>query len=322
MPPTPAPPVIWLLSDSRPGHQSQLRGLGERLEARLWARIHTIEAGHYPLSLWQTLIGRMPLPTAPLPSLLLAAGHGSHRLLLALRRRLRVPGVVLMTPSFPLSWVDGAIIPAHDRPRQSERVLTVQGVLNKARPVTRLSPHHRGLVLLGGPSRHYHWDNTSLAGQIRQLCRLYPHWQWTLASSRRTPRPLMAALEDQPALTRVAAEDTDPDWLLQQLRDSRAVWVTPDSVSMISEALTSALPTGLLALAPKGRSRVARGVQAMADQGLLPVWPDHQAVMAGQAPGPALQEADRAALWLAQRFFPQHPVRDTDGRPAENPDAS
>lgn len=303
MAPTQDNPVIWLLSDRRPGHLSQLRGLGERLQHRLGASVHTIEASACPLTLTQILSGAFTLPRAPRPSLILAAGHGTHRLLLALRRRLKVPAVVLMKPSFPLSWVDGAIIPVHDRPPRSERILPVQGVLNSARPVTELTAEKKGLILLGGPSRHFHWDSQALAGQILALCRHYPQWHWTLASSRRTPQALMDQLAGHDALHRVQPGETEPGWLPGQFQQSRAVWVTPDSVSMVSEALTSSLPTGLLALTPKRGSRVARGIRELADSVPVPGWPEHEAVMGAETPRPRLWEADRAALWLERRFL-------------------
>lgn len=298
------PPVVWLLTDDRPGHQSQLRGLGERLQALAGAELHHIPARQHPLSLAQLWRGSFALPAAPPPSLILAAGHGTHRLLLALRRRLGVPAVVLMKPSFPLAWVDGAIIPAHDNPPLKPHVLAVQGVLNSASPASVRTTDKKALILAGGPSRHFRWDSEALAWQIQCLCQHYPDWQWTLVSSRRTPPGLGVKLQSLAALQQVAPEDTGPHWLPAQLQASRVAWVTPDSASMVSEALTSGLATGLLALPPRRRSRVARGVQALVEAGTLHQWPDHTAVMAADAKSGGLWEADRAARWLIRRFFP------------------
>ncbi|TVP52943.1 MAG: hypothetical protein EA349_14870 [Halomonadaceae bacterium] len=301
-------PVVWLLTDNRPGHQNQLRGLGARLQALVGAQVHELPASRHPLSLRQVWRGNFPLPEAPLPSLLLAAGHGTHRLLLALRRRLGVPAVVLMKPSFPLSWVEGAIISAHDSPPERPQVLRIQGTLNAASPSPPQTEGKQALMLMGGPSRHYRWDNAALAHQIQGLCQNYPDWQWTLACSRRTPPELNAKLPTISNLAQVPADAHGPQWLPAQLRSSRVAWVTPDSASMVSEALTSGLATGLFALSPRPHSRVARGIQALVRAEQVHQWPDHGKVMAPGAARPGLWETDRAARWLITRFYPDVPL--------------
>ena len=40
-------PVVWLLTDNKPGHRNQLRGLAERLQARAGAHGVWINASEY-----------------------------------------------------------------------------------------------------------------------------------------------------------------------------------------------------------------------------------------------------------------------------------
>lgn len=297
-------PVVWLLTDHKPGHRNQLRGLGERLQARADARLVWIGADRYPVSLLQALRRRPPAVDAPRPDLIIAAGTGTRNLLLACRG-LGALTVVLMRPSFPLRWVDLAIIPAHDSPQHRPHVLVTRGVLNAVTP--RREPVHerRGLILLGGPSRHFEWENGQVYGQVLTLARDYPDWHWTLTSSRRTPASLVQQLQElsQPNLRYYHHDQTPPEWLPETLAASRLAWVTPDSVSMVYEAITAGLPTGLFRLEPVRGSRVARGLQGLLDDGLAKDWGQRQQLMtADPEQSPSLWEADRAAAWLLERY--------------------
>jgi mitochondrial fission protein ELM1 len=297
-------PVVWLLTDNKPGHRNQLRGLAERLQARAGAHGVWINASDHPVSLIQALLGRAPGIDAPAPDLIIAAGTGTQRLLLACRR-LGALTVVLMRPSFPLAWCDLAIIPAHDEPPQRPDILVTRGVLNAVVPQTVPVHDPRGLMLLGGPSRHYRWDDAHVYQQVRTLTEEYPEWHWTVTTSRRTPAELVDRLRalTRPNLQYLHHQQTPPSWLPETLAASRVAWVTPDSVSMVYEAITTGLPTGLFDLAPIQGSRIARGVQGLLTDGMAAPWCTRRVLMATE-PGqrPTLWEADRAAQWLLEQY--------------------
>ena len=76
-------PVVWLLTDNKPGHKNQLKGLGNRLRVLTGAALYWVSADEYPVPLWRALLGVAPaMDTAlPKPDLMVAAGTGTHRLL-------------------------------------------------------------------------------------------------------------------------------------------------------------------------------------------------------------------------------------------------
>ena len=125
-------PVVWLLTDNKPGHHNQLKGLGNRLRVLAGASVSEIDATEAPPPLWRALLGVAPAMDKALgrPNLIIAAGSGTHRLLLSLRRLRKVKTVVLMKPGFPLNWVDAAIIPEHDKVPPARHVLATEGVIN------------------------------------------------------------------------------------------------------------------------------------------------------------------------------------------------
>jgi mitochondrial fission protein ELM1 len=235
------------------------------------------------------------------PDLIIGAGTGTHRLLLSLRRFRKAKTLVIMKPGFPLRLLDGAIIPAHDGIQSGERVFVTEGVINTITPLARITEKLEALILIGGLSPHYQWDNDVILGQINHLIGHYPQWRWTISGSRRTPEDLLIRLNElaNPRITVVDPKTTHANWLNHRLAASKAVWVSPDSMSMVCEAATSGVPTGLFQLTEQPGSRVAKGVNLLIHEGRVGRWSDHVAVMAGKTRhNNTLWEADCAARWI------------------------
>ena len=58
--------ILWLITDNKPGHRSQLQGLAQALAARTKVDAHWIDAPAGRSALWHWLAGRFP-PGAGLP---------------------------------------------------------------------------------------------------------------------------------------------------------------------------------------------------------------------------------------------------------------
>lgn len=303
-------PVIWLLTDNKPGHRNQLKGLGNRLRVLAGAALHWIDVSAVSVPLWRVLLGRPPVlgPGLPRPDLIIAAGSSTHRLLLALRNLKGARKLVLMKPNFPLRWIDGAIIPQHDKVKPGLGVFLSQGVINAITPLHELAKQQRGLILLGGPSAHFRWSDAAVTAQIEELLHAYPQWSWCISSSRRTPvscQQAVTALETN-RIQVVTPQNTDEHWLSAALANSRAVWITPDSMSMVCEALTSGVPTGVFQLSPKSdKSRVVKGLAQLQSQHLISAWDDQYKVMTASAePSGLFWQADAAARWVIKYYLP------------------
>jgi uncharacterized protein len=307
------PPVIWLLTDNKPGHRNQLKGLGNRLRVLAGASLHWVDASLIKVPFWRVLLATPPPlqdPELPYPDLIVAAGANTHRLLLSLRRFRKARTLVMMKPDFPVRLVNAAMIPAHDRAPASSRVLVTEGAVNAITPLARITEKREALMLVGGTSPHFKWNDEAILNQISDLISRYPGWRWTISSSRRTSHELQSRL-DQLAGLRVAIvhpAQTHENWLSHQLAASRAVWVTPDSMSMVCEATTSGVPTGLFDLPAKAGSRVAEGVNRLKHEGYIEPFHNHHRVMSGDvSKASTLWESNRAALWvLEQGLLPRH----------------
>lgn len=287
--------VVWLFLDGKPGHESQSRGLIQALKRRVAVDLHEFHAGQVPWAYGQWLLGRFKGGRhLPRPDLILGAGHGTHGPMLAARRVYGGKIVLLMRPSLPLYCFDYAIIPEHDNPGSKPNVIASKGVLNAIRPAVGAC-ERSGLLLIGGPSKHHGWDDCALTEQVEQVLKNYPKVTWWLTTSRRTPSrtvEMLLALND-PRLTVVPFEETEPGWVGARLETCGRVWVSEDSISMIFESLTAGARVGLFKVPAKGKkSRVQMAIEQLKNEGRVIV--HGRETDEGRSFAP-LAEADRVA---------------------------
>ena len=238
---------------------------------------------------------------AAAPDLIVGAGHRLHKPMLRTRWHLGGRCVVLMRPSLPTFLFDLALVPEHDRvwlPTNVERTL---GMLSPAQ-VSDADPQ-RGVVLLGGISKHFHWSNEEITTQVHAIVQQSPQLRWQVIDSRRTPDDLQQHLKLPENAKYVHWRATQDSWLTHQLSRSSATWVTPDSASMVYEALSFAGRVGIIALRPKRASnKLAQGIRRLQALGYV------GSSTGGPLPQQnlntvALAEHRRCAELIMQRWF-------------------
>jgi hypothetical protein len=290
---------VWVISDGKPGHVNQSLGLAEALARATPTEIHRLPA----LPAWRAwlmlLLKTSPDKTLPAPDLIVGAGHATHLTLLATRRTRGGRAVVLMKPSLPRSWFDLCILPQHDGIAADAHTLLTAGAINRIRPSSSRNTG-LGLMLIGGTSNHFAWDSDAVQLQIKSILARTPDLHWTLTTSRRTPDDFLPSLPPHPHLTVVPHTATSPDWLPEQLAQSGTVWVTPDSASMVYEALSAGANVGVFDLPVNPKSRVGWAIARLADTQRITRfanWCAHDTLHPNTQP---LAEADRCAHWILE----------------------
>ena len=293
------PLSVTVFDDGRRGHSRQWEGLTAALSERLPLTVTVVPAPR---------LHALPRALAALrrqgPDLAVGAGHATHPVLAACRAFHRPRTIVLMKPSLPIRTFDLVIAPAHDGLPADARMLTSEGPLCPfpVAPATRTPGSV--LVLLGGPSPHFTFEEARLVDRLDALLSARAGCEITLADSRRTPEGLAARLAtERPALTLAAFETLPMTWLPRMLATTEEVWVTPDSMSMIYEALTAGCRVGLLDLAPTPPSRVVRAVADLVAAGRVATLGD-EIVPAARA-GEPFNEARRIARQIVEIYLPR-----------------
>lgn len=298
------PLVIWRFVDGKPGHESQSLGLVSALSALLPVVVHEVPSAG-GLRDWGRLVtGRCPqCAQLPQPDLLIGAGHATHAAMLACRRARGGRVVVLMRPSLPATLFDLSLVPEHDGVPASERVLLTRGVLNSVR-LSAAKDRCVRLILVGGPSAHYGWDEQQLFRQVADILDRGEH-DWVLATSRRTPAATVSALRALAfnRLRVVPCEETAPGWLVAQLGHAAEVWVTEDSVSMLYEALTAGAACGVLPVPVRRAGRVRKGLEALLRDDVVVGFDAWRTGRRLHVPAEPFDEASRCARWIVAKWF-------------------
>jgi len=295
--------TIWRFSDGKAGHDAQSRGLVTALQERLAVSVFDLPVAQGASGFWSWLTADYrPGRDLPAPDLLLGAGHATHWHLLAARRCRGGRIVLLMKPTLPVSWFDLCLVPEHDGVSPAANVVTTRGVLNGLRATGEHNPD-AGLILVGGPSRHFRWKDDDILSQLEQLVREHPTQRWLLSTSPRTPQSLVQKLVDRPEFECMPYSSTNRNWLPDRLAEAGEVWVTEDSVSMIYEALTAGTPVGLLKVMRRHSNRVTAGIDAMVKDGWVGAPGDLQLAAGPEQP---LNEAQRCADWIETHWLTNH----------------
>ncbi len=284
---------IWLITDNKPGHKNQLEGLIQALSKKhsvipSWIEIHSPDFSliAFIKNLFQS---RLQIDFC------IGAGHKTHFYLVLCKLLARTKTIVLMKPSLPLSWFDLVVAPEHDNVAPAPNIIQTTGVINKIQRSSHRDSN-KGLFLIGGPSKHFDWNNPEIIEQIQTIIQSQPTIHWQLTTSRRTPDNFIQQLQQKKLqLQIIPHSQTNSNWLPKTLAESGQVWVSEDSVSMIYEALTSGANTGLLTVPCRQKGRIQHGIEKLLKNQQLtnfnqwrenPHFPDNAVI---------LNEADRIA---------------------------
>ncbi len=272
-----APLHIWRLIDGKPGHEKQSLGLVLALSKLEKVTRDDIKVGHsVPTQILQFFLGRFPDGKKfKKPNLIIGAGHRTHFSILAAKRAYGGKSIVLMKPSLPYFLFDLCLVPEHDKPPKRANIIPTIGALN----TLGLDGLHKKipsshLILIGGPSPHYKWDNKQVIDQVEQIVKMGESntQNWVLATSPRTPKNFPVQLEQKliSGLKIFRFEETNQGWIEKKLSSSENVWITPDSVSMVFEALSASCKVGLFKLdIKKTQSRVVNNIQFLVQEGYI-----------------------------------------------------
>ncbi len=298
--------VVWRLSDGRAGHESQSNGLVQAIRGLVGCKCHDIPVSTLASSFLDFINKRFQTGRLlPAPDLIIGAGHATHIPMLCAKRARGGETVVIMKPSLPLSWFDYCLIPSHDKPTQADNIIITKGALNMiSTPDMDAKINTSGLIMVGGSSKHYNWDNTTLIEEIKAVINT-PGITWQITGSRRTPDITQEALKNlsNDRVRYIPFHKSSPNWLLTQLQHASKVWVTEDSVSMIYEAITSGAAVGVLNVPKRKAGRITSAVIELAKNHMVTTFDSWNSGAELMPVHPPLNESLRCAEILIKRLF-------------------
>jgi mitochondrial fission protein ELM1 len=320
-------PAVWLLCVRRQSHINQCRALIDHLglEAEEVVQVKGTNANdgfvRKKLDVLRAIAvcAAQFLKRRPAHDAVIVSSGRSISLLAWLLRRARGDGVFVIyigDAKSPLRFCDMMIVPRHDMELRAQRsagslahtqFVVIDGILNSETPRLGVGDDRSILVCVGGDNKTYSYAGDKLRSFVSRLAELSTSHKVTVAYSGRTlsqTRQLLKSMLPGPV---GYIEANDRPGFLEARASAGHLIVCPDSVSMISEALTAGLRVYVpeLDMVNSGTSDALFVADCMANGYILPM----PAFPAAKPPrpfpnalaiaGPAAEKA--IAAWMQRR---------------------
>ena len=231
--------IIWLYYDGKKGHEKQSEAFLESLSKKIEIKIYKIKALSVTKNLFYFFFKKFDKKKLlPKPDFLIGTGHKTHLNLLLDKKYYGGETVVIMKPSLPLNFFDLCFIPSHDLSKNYKNTIATFGPINNLSGVADKNKN-KGLILLGGLSKHFEWSNNEVAEHISNIIFENKSIDITIFDSRRTPHNFFNILKRKlkKPIEIIRYKDKDSDLITKKMEHAKYIWVTEDSLSMIYESI-------------------------------------------------------------------------------------
>ena len=257
--------VIWRFTDGKAGHDKQSLALVDSLMNQTKCRLFDFNVQGQRNPILNIIFKNYKLPEGiTKPDIAIGAGHKTHLHLLAIKRCFNAKIVVIMKPSIPLIFFDLCIIPKHDGIKNGPNIINTQSSLVKFNSNLK-KKENTGLILIGGPSKHYFWDSKTVLEEICKISKKFKFRRLLLSTSRRTPIDFVDKLNELNISDIKVYEYSKikSDWLDKHINKVKNIWVTNDSYSMVTEALASGADVDIIGLKVKQDSKLSKEMKVI-----------------------------------------------------------
>ena len=253
--------VIWRLLDGKAGHEKQSLSLINALNSEVGVKTINIDSRSF---LFFILFSIGKLKRFPKPDFIIGVGHKTHIALLYLKFFFGGKSILIMKPSLPCNWFNLCIIPEHDKFKGTGLIYWTKGALANTSNLIKKN-EKKGLILVGGISKHYEWDGKIIATQIEQLLNNNLSINFVISPSRRTPKDFIIEINKLSFsnLKIHSIQKQNQNWLKNQMNKAKYAWISEDSISMIYESLTAGQNVGVLSLKIKNKSRITNEIDRL-----------------------------------------------------------
>ncbi len=260
---------IWLIMDGKRGHEKQSEYLVQALQNLADIEITKIE-GMFLKPFISKFLRLFTFDSIKKPDLIIGTGHATHLHMIFSKILNGGKTVVIMKPSLPYSWFDLCLIPKHDVIPEKPGIFLTNGSINNIENEKKHN-NRRGLIVLGGKSKHFKWNNQDVILQINKIINQHPKIKFKIATSRRTPKDFTDYLDDnfKKNIPLFEYENVKKNWFMEEAKLSKYAWVTEDSISMIYELIASGSNVSPIRLKKKYDSKISIEISRMINTGLI-----------------------------------------------------
>ena len=177
--------------------------------------------------------------------------------------------VSILCPNYFLrNRFDHICTPIHDNHKKidNNKKISFEGSLSSVFDID--TDPNVSMVAIGGNNKHFHFDIDSLLKQINYIVSLYPSINWYIFNSRRTPanmnNQISKLTNSHKNIYFIDVDDSSSlDLFNKYIKEASMKLVTPDSVNMVYECLSSRGETILLHMPSKKKNKVVLNINAL-----------------------------------------------------------
>ena len=270
---------ILILDDGRKGHLNQSIAFAEHLGAPY--DVVSVRPRHRWSKALSYLLDRFGICTEALFSLskplrkhyamVVGAGSGTYYMTKVLAKRLGARSVTMMLPKGYRYDFDTIFAPIHDNPPERANIVPIPANFAYIEPQGLFYPQKPAIaIVIGGPNGTFAMDETVLLKRIEKIIAHFKGYEIALSTSPRTPVTIEKHLEALDIEYKVIYSQHPVNPIPDFLTHCETLFVTIDSTSMISEAVSygNAAVT-VLPLPAKGDNKYMRFVERLAKEGYV-----------------------------------------------------
>ena len=240
---------LLILSDGKPGHLNQSIAFAKHLGRKYdivsvgfknrFAKAVSYLADRCHLNLESLFRCQEPLPGHY--SAIVSTGSETYYANRVLAKKLGIKSVAIMLQKGYRYDFDFIVAQQHDNPPEKQNIISLPINLAYVEPqgLVEPKPDHRYVsLIIGGDSKHAVLDPEYLHSQVEQIFSLFPQHDFWLTTSRRTSAAVEAVLRQFSFSRAVYYSEEQINPIPDYLWHSDYVFLTADSTSMISEAVS------------------------------------------------------------------------------------
>tara|TARA_B100001057_G_scaffold115843_1_gene114362 strand:- start:4023 stop:4937 length:915 start_codon:yes stop_codon:yes gene_type:complete len=247
---------IWWFKDSKIGHEKQVHAILDNLALTQSLDIDEIFVTNPVwLELFLYFLKIKPKKNS-IPDIIIGAGSKTTIPMLRCKTNNKTKVISVMKPQFYESKFDLIFAPRHDFKKVPDNVFTYIGSLSKINLSKNLEDV--GLIIIGGTNKHFNFDDNYLITQIDFIVSLFPHIDWIVFNSRRTPKSFNEKVQKNISIAKFVNVNENFEPLDEYLAKAKLKFVTPDSVNMIFESLSSSGETYLFDLRSSKKNKITK----------------------------------------------------------------
>ena len=247
--------ICWF-KDSKIGHEKQVNAILENLAL---TQDLLIEERYTSNPVWLELLLYL-LKIKPkqdsIPDIIIGAGSKTTIPMLRYKIDRKTKVISVMRPQFFESKFDLIVAPRHDYKVVPDNVFTYIGSIAKVNINPKLE--EIGLIVIGGVNKHFNFDDDYLISQIDFVISLFPDTSWIVFNSRRTPKSFNERIKKNTSIKKFIDINKNFEPLNDYLSKAKFKFVTPDSVNMIFESLSSSGETYLFDMYSTRENKITR----------------------------------------------------------------